>query len=41
MNSSASEPTNRLGSIVFWSACLALSVLILVVLSIWGGVYPF
>lgn len=32
---------NRLGSIVFWFGCLALPVLILVVLSIWGGVYPF
>ena len=39
--SSASEPVNRLGSIVFWFACLALPVLILVVLSMWGGVYPF
>lgn len=32
---------NRLGSIVFWFGCLASPVLILVVLSIWGGVYPF
>lgn len=39
--SPASEPMNRLGSIFFWFACLALPVLILVVLSVWGGVYPF
>ena len=38
---STSATANRLKSALFWTACLALPVMVLVVLSIWGGVYPF
>lgn len=33
--------SNRLKTALFWAACLALPVMVLIVLSIWGGVYPF
>lgn len=43
MNSGLHHPAsgNRLKTTLFWAACLALPVMVLVVLSIWGGVYPF
>lgn len=43
MNNGLHRPasSNRLKTALFWAACLALPVMILVVLSIWGGVYPF
>lgn len=43
MNSGLHHPAsgNRLKTALFWAACLTLPVMVLVVLSIWGGVYPF
>lgn len=43
MNSGLHHPAsgNRLKTTLFWAACLALPVMVLVVLSIWGEVYPF
>lgn len=43
MNNGLHRPasSNRLKTALFWAACLALPVMVLVVLSIWGGVYPF
>lgn len=43
MNSGLHRPAsgNRLKTTLFWATCLALPVMVLVVLSIWGGVYPF
>lgn len=38
--SCASKLINRLGPVVYWSACLAVPVLILIVLSIWRGITP-
>lgn len=38
---STSATANRLKSALFWAACLALPVVVLVALSIWGGVCPF
>lgn len=43
MNNDLHRPasSNRLKTALFWTACLALPVMVLVLLSIWGGVYPF
>lgn len=43
MNNGSHYPAsgNRLKTALFWAACLTLPVMVLVVLSIWGGVYPF
>lgn len=43
MNNGLHRPasSNRLKTALFWATCLALPVMVLVVLSIWGGVYPF
>lgn len=34
-------PAKRVRTVLFWSICAALPVLLLIVLSIWGGTYPF
>ena len=43
MNNGSHYPAsgNRLKTALFWAACLTLPVMVLVVLSIWGGVYLF
>ena len=37
----ARAPAKQVRAILFWNICAVLPVLLLIVLSIWGGTYPF